>query len=87
MNLIEPAAPAIHPAEAIDPASDFWWIDDDGTEYDRDWLRAHYREDEDEAAASATCVTEGGKPVALPGGSGRRGRTSRIPTTTLKLAR
>ena len=31
--------------EAIDPKSDFWWIDDNPSEHDRAWLRAHHRQD------------------------------------------
>jgi hypothetical protein len=31
--------------EAIDPTSEFWWLDDDPTERDLNWLRAHHRED------------------------------------------
>jgi hypothetical protein len=35
LDLIEPAAWSINKTEAIDPRSDFWWLDDDATEYDR----------------------------------------------------
>ena len=45
LTLIEPAAWKVEKTEAIDPASDFWWIDDDATEYGRNWLRAHNRQD------------------------------------------
>jgi hypothetical protein len=45
LDLIEPAAWQVYKTEAIDPKSDFWWIDDDPTEADRDWLRVHDRED------------------------------------------
>ena len=45
LNRIEPAAWSIHKTEAIDPASEFWWVDDNVTEDDLDWLRAHHRED------------------------------------------
>jgi len=45
LNLIEPAAWSIHKTEAIDPASDFWWLDDDPAAYDRGWLPEHDRED------------------------------------------
>jgi hypothetical protein len=45
MNLIEPAAWRVEKTEPIDPASDFWWIDDNPSERDRDWLRAHNRQD------------------------------------------
>jgi hypothetical protein len=31
--------------EAIDQASDFWWVDDDPSDNGRDWLRANGRED------------------------------------------
>jgi hypothetical protein len=31
--------------EAIDPTSDFWWVDDDPTEDDRAWLHSHNRQD------------------------------------------
>ena len=31
--------------EAIDPVSDFWWLDDDPSEHDHDWLRANGRQD------------------------------------------
>jgi hypothetical protein len=30
--------------EAIDPASDFWWLDDDPCEHDHDGLRAYGRQ-------------------------------------------
>ena len=45
LDLIEPAAWRVSKIEAIDPASDFWWLDDDPTEHDRDWLREHGRLD------------------------------------------
>jgi hypothetical protein len=45
LELIEPAAWTTSKTEAIDPKSDFWWVDDDPTEDDRDWLRVHGRED------------------------------------------
>jgi hypothetical protein len=45
LNLIEPAAWSANKIEAIDPISDFWWIDDNPTERDRAWLRNHNRED------------------------------------------
>ncbi len=44
LDLIEPAAWALNKTDAIDPVSDFWWIDDDPTDHDRDWLCAHNRE-------------------------------------------
>jgi hypothetical protein len=44
-RLIRPAAWRVEKTEAIDPASDFWWIDANLTEHDRGWLRAHGRED------------------------------------------
>jgi hypothetical protein len=31
--------------DAIDPALDFWWVDDDPTEHAWNWLRVHRRED------------------------------------------
>jgi hypothetical protein len=43
LDLIEPATWRVSKIEAIDPASNFWWLDDDPTELDRDWLRAHGR--------------------------------------------
>jgi hypothetical protein len=45
LNLIEPAAWMVSKTEAMDPNSNFWWVDDDPTEEDRMWLRAHNRED------------------------------------------
>jgi hypothetical protein len=45
LELIEPAPWTAHKCEAIDPKSDFWWIDDDPTAHDRGWLRAHGCED------------------------------------------
>jgi hypothetical protein len=45
LNLIEPAPWSANKTEAIDPISDFWWVDDDPTEHDRAWLRAHHRQD------------------------------------------
>ena len=45
LKLIEPAAWSVNKTEAIDVRSDFWWIDDNPTEHDRAWLRAHHRED------------------------------------------
>ena len=45
LNLIEPAAWSVSKTEAIDPISDFWWLDDDPTEDDRAWLRSHNRQD------------------------------------------
>jgi hypothetical protein len=44
-RLIEPAAWTMDKTEAIDPTSEFWWLDDDPTERDLNWLRAHHRED------------------------------------------
>jgi hypothetical protein len=43
--LIEPSAWSVNKTEAIDPKSDFWWLDDNPSEHDRGWLRAHDRED------------------------------------------
>jgi hypothetical protein len=45
LNLIEPAAWRAEKTEAIDSASDFWWVDDNPSEHDRDWLRGHNRQD------------------------------------------
>ena len=45
LHLIEPALWTANKTEAIDPASDFWWLDDDPTEHARNWLRVHRRED------------------------------------------
>jgi hypothetical protein len=45
LDLIEPAQWSARKVEAIDPRSDFWWIDDDPTDHDRAWLRVHDRED------------------------------------------
>jgi hypothetical protein len=45
LNRIEPAAWSIHKTEAIDPASDFWWVEDAPSGHDRDWLRVHDRKD------------------------------------------
>jgi hypothetical protein len=45
LDQIEKAAWRVSKTEAIDPASDFWWLDDDPTEHNRDWLCAHHRED------------------------------------------
>jgi hypothetical protein len=44
LDLSEPAAWKVEKTQAIDPASDFWWLDDDPSEHDRDWLRVHGRE-------------------------------------------
>jgi hypothetical protein len=45
LDLIEPAAWMVDKTDAIDPALDFWWVDDDPTEHARNWLRVHRRED------------------------------------------
>jgi hypothetical protein len=45
LHLIEPAAWSVNKTEAIDPASDFWWIDDDPSEQARQWLVSHNRQD------------------------------------------
>jgi hypothetical protein len=45
LNLIEPAVWTVNKTDAIDPTSDFWWLDDDPTDDARYWLRAHRRED------------------------------------------
>jgi hypothetical protein len=39
------AAWSVNKIEAIDPVSDFWWLDEDASEQDRQWLRAHHRQD------------------------------------------
>lgn len=41
LDLIEPAAWSVNKTEALDPAADFWWLDDDPTAHDRNWLCAH----------------------------------------------
>ena len=45
LDLIEAAPWTAHKCEAIDPKSDFWWIEDDPTAHDRAWLGAHGCED------------------------------------------
>jgi hypothetical protein len=45
LGLVEPALWTANKTEAIDAASDFWWLDDDPTEHARNWLPAHRRED------------------------------------------
>ena len=45
LDLIQPAGWSVRKIEAIDPKSDFWWIDDNPSEHDRAWLRAHHRQD------------------------------------------
>jgi hypothetical protein len=45
LHLIGPALWTANKTEAIDPASDFWWLDDDPNEDARNWLRTHHRED------------------------------------------
>ena len=45
LRLIEKTAWRVNKTEAIDPASDFWWVDDDPTEIDRCWLLTHHRGD------------------------------------------
>jgi hypothetical protein len=44
LDLIQPAGWSVRKIEAIDPKSDFWWIDDNPSEHDRAWLRAHHRQ-------------------------------------------
>jgi hypothetical protein len=44
-KLIEPARWSAHKTEALDANSNFWWVDDNPTEYDRGWLRDHGRQD------------------------------------------
>jgi hypothetical protein len=45
IDLIESAAWRASKTEAIDPVADFWWLDDDPSADDRDWLRMHGCED------------------------------------------
>jgi hypothetical protein len=45
LHLIEPALWSAEKTEAIDPLSDFWWLDDDPSAHDRDWLRTNGRHD------------------------------------------
>jgi hypothetical protein len=45
LNLIEAAAWSVNKTEAVDVWSNFWWVDDNPSEHDRDWLRAHNRQD------------------------------------------
>ena len=45
LRLIEPAVWTANKTDAIDPTSNFWWLDDDPTDDARYWLRAHRRED------------------------------------------
>jgi hypothetical protein len=45
LHLIEPALWSAEKTEAIDAASDFWWLDDDPSDHDCDWLRANGRQD------------------------------------------
>jgi hypothetical protein len=45
LGQIERAAWTINKTEAIDPASDFWWLDDDPSEQEREWLVRHRRLD------------------------------------------
>ena len=45
LDLIEAAPWTAHKCEAIDPKSDFSWVDDAPTPHDRGWLREHGCED------------------------------------------
>ena len=45
LYLVSPAVWSVDKTEAIDPASHFWWIDDNPSDQDREWLLAHDRED------------------------------------------
>jgi hypothetical protein len=45
LRLIEPAAWSVNKTEGIDPASNFWWLDDDPSEQEREWLRARHLKD------------------------------------------
>lgn len=41
LGLVEPAVWSIDKTEALNPESDFWWIDDAPSEQDRAWLLVH----------------------------------------------
>jgi hypothetical protein len=45
LDLIESAPWTAHKCQAIDSESDFWWIDDDPSAQDRNWLHVHGCED------------------------------------------
>ena len=45
LDLIKSAAWTINKSEALDPQTEFWWIDDDPSAHDRDWLCVHGCED------------------------------------------
>jgi hypothetical protein len=45
LHQIETAVWSVNKTEGIDLASDFWWIDDDPSEHDREWLARHGRQD------------------------------------------
>src|SRR5438270_12842030 len=45
LDLIKSAAWTINKSEALNPQTEFWWIDDDPTVSDRGWLREHGCED------------------------------------------
>jgi hypothetical protein len=40
LDLIGSAPWTVNKSEAIDPQTEFWWIDDDPSAHDRGWLRA-----------------------------------------------
>jgi hypothetical protein len=88
LNLIEPAAWSVNKPEAIDPTSDFWWVDDNVSAQDRDWLRAHNREDrlieissdrDPDALLHARSVLPGGSPGRRPEATlGMKGGDTRL---------
>ena len=45
LDQIEPAAWTINKSEALNPESEFWWIDDAPSSDDVNWLRVHGCED------------------------------------------
>ena len=45
LDPIESAAWSINKSEALDPKSEFWWVDDAASPNDRAWLREHGCED------------------------------------------
>jgi hypothetical protein len=45
LYLVSPAVWSVSKTEAIDPISGFWWLDDNPSDHDRQWLFAHRRED------------------------------------------
>jgi hypothetical protein len=45
LDLVGLAPWSVNKTEAINPKSDFWWIDDNPSQHDRDWLCTQNRED------------------------------------------